>query len=287
MPHEPVVLTITEIVRANLWAIRERNRLDSASPSESATNDEPTSRPWTQVDVAARLGVPERTYGSWERDPKDLPANNKAGRQSFTVEELVHLARVLGCDVTTLLQPSKTLLRSGLVIEVPALPGTSDAALRVSGEDYSLWLSSIQALPEQSDARFDRLTRDAHDHGPKGDLRTRRARAGATNDDDGNDPAAGQPFGPPSAPTPPTGWRDTAPSTPDTSLTRAEMARRALWSARRAIRIAQMVPHIDAHEGDSGQQALDDALDLLDEMGELLLLIADQGPTSSPEGPLP
>ncbi len=112
MSAEPQVITITQIIRENLWAIRERNRLDSDPRSKSnAGTGAPASGTWTQKAVAESLGVAERTYGGWERDPKELTAENKSGRQAFTVEELIHLARVLNCDVATLLQPSRTLLQ--------------------------------------------------------------------------------------------------------------------------------------------------------------------------------
>ena len=274
MSAEPQVITITQIIRENLWAIRERNRLDSDPRSKSnAGTGAPASGTWTQKAVAESLGVAERTYGGWERDPKELTAENKSGRQAFTVEELIHLARVLNCDVATLLQPSRTLLQSGAIIRIPALPGADEGTLQVAAEDYALWLLSLQALPEQNRWMFNRLTSEPHDHGTKGDLRTGRVRRGRGSQE--FDPTAGpEKASADRSAAIVNGWPDPDPDNLDSSLGRAELARTALRAARKAIQIAQGIASIDEREGDSPQQAMDDVVALLGDMGDLIFAIA-------------
>ena len=272
MSAEPQVITITQIIRENLWAIRERNRLDSDPRSKSnAGTGAPASGTWTQKAVAESLGVAERTYGGWERDPKELTAENKSGRQAFTVEELIHLARVLNCDVATLLQPSRTLLQSGAIIRIPALPGADGGAIQVAAEDYGLWLLSLQALPEQNPSMFERLVSEPHDHGTKGDLRVGRVRRGQERPE--FDPTAGpEKASADDSAAIVSGWPD--PDNLDSSLGRAELARTALRAARKAIQIAQGIASIDEREGDSPQQAMDDVVALLGDMGDLIFAIA-------------
>ena len=272
MSAEPQVITITQIIRENLWAIRERNRLDSDPRSKSnAGTGAPASGTWTQKAVAESLGVAERTYGGWERDPKELTAENRSGRQAFTVEELIHLARVLNCDVATLLQPSRTLLQSGAIIRIPALPGADGGAIQVAAEDYGLWLLSLQALPEQNPSMFERLVSEPHDHGTKGDLRVGRVRRGQERPE--FDPTAGpEKASADDSAAIVSGWPD--PDNLDSSLGRAELARTALRAARKAIQIAQGIASIDEREGDSPQQAMDDVVALLDDMGDLIFAIA-------------
>jgi len=274
MGTEPQVMTITEIIRANVWAIREKNRLDTDAISKSNTDTGvPASGTWTQKEVAESLGVSERTYGGMERDPTALKVGNKSGRTTFSVEELIHLARVLNCDVSTLLQPSRTLLQSEAIIKVPSLSGTDEGTLQVAAEDYALWLLSLQALPEQNRWMFERLTSEPHDHGTKGDLRTGRVRRGRESQE--FDPTAG----PEKASVDDraeivNGWRNTGADTPDPSLGRAELARTALRAARKAIQIAQGMASIDEREGDSPQQAMDEVVELLGDMGDLIFAIA-------------
>ena len=272
MSAEPQVITITQIIRENLWAIRERNRLDSDARSKlNAGTGAPASGTWTQKAVAESLGVAERTYGGWERDPKELTAENRSGRQAFTVEELIHLARVLNCDVATLLQPSRTLLQSGAIIRIPALPGADGGAIQVAAEDYGLWLLSLQALPEQNPSMFERLVSEPHDHGTKGDLRAGRVRRGQERPE--FDPTAGpEKASADRSAAIVSGWPD--PDNLDSSLGRAELARTALRAARKAIQIAQGVASIDEREGDSPQQAMDEVVALLDDMGDLIFAIA-------------
>ena len=272
MSAEPQVITITQIIRENLWAIRERNRLDTDPRSKSnAGTGAPASGTWTQKAVAESLGVAERTYGGWERDPKELTAENRSGRQAFTVEELIHLARVLNCDVATLLQPSRTLLQSGAIIRIPALPGADGGAIQVAAEDYGLWLLSLQALPEQNPSMFERLVSEPHDHGTKGDLRVGRVRRGQERPE--FDPTAGpEKASADDSAAIVSGWPD--PDNLDSSLGRAELARTALRAARKAIQIAQGIASIDEREGDSPQQAMDDVVALLDDMGDLIFAIA-------------
>ena len=260
--------------RIDLWAIRERNRLDSDAHSKlNAGTGAPASGTWTQKEVAESLGVSESKYRGMERDPNELKEGNKSGRTTFNVEELIHLARVLNCDVATLLQPSRTLLQSGAVIEIPALSGADGGGLQVAAEDYALWLLSLQALPEQERWMFERLTSEPHDHGTKGDLRMARVRRGRESQE--FDPTAG----PEKASVDDraaivSGWPDPDPDTLDSSLGRAELARTALRAARKAIQIAQGIASIDEREGDSPQQAMDDVVALLDDMGDLIFAIA-------------
>ncbi|MFZ4569462.1 MAG: hypothetical protein ACOYND_10535, partial [Bacteroidota bacterium] len=173
----------------------------------------------------------------------------------------------------TLLQPSRTLLQSGAIIRIPALPGADGGAIQVAAEDYGLWLLSLQALPEQNPSMFNRLTSEPHDHGTKGDLRTGRVRRGRESQE--FDPTAG----PEKASVDDraaivSGWPDPDAATFDSSLGRAELARTALRAARKAIQIAQGIASIDEREGDSPQQAMDDVAALLDDMGDLIAAIA-------------
>ena len=284
MDTEPQTMTITEIIRANVWAIREKNRRDTDALSKSdADTGVPASRTWTQKEVAKSLGVSARTYGGMERDPKALKEGNKSGRTKFTVEELIHLARVLNCDVSTLLQPSRTLLQSEAIIKVPSVSGTDEGTLQVAAEEYALWLLSLQALPEQERWMFERLTCEPHDHGTKGDLRTGRVRRGRESQE--FDPTAG----PEKASVDDraaivSGWPAPAADTLDSSFGRVELARSALRAARKAIQIARGLASIDEWEGDSPHQAIDELAGLLDDIGESILAIAERETSSGAIG---
>ena len=120
---------------------------------------------------------------------------------------------------------------------------------------------------------FERLVSEPHDHGTKGDLRAGRVRRGQERPE--FDPTAGpEKASADRSAAIVNGWPDPDPDNLDSSLGRAELARTALRAARKAIQIAQEIASIDEREGDSTQQAMDDVVALLGDMGDLIFAIA-------------